>query len=81
MTKDADFSEEDARVMLKQVEGRDYSPPKRDRILEWQAQQEFPILPNVDDPDCGNLYRNLRFPEAIYKHIGHYQEQKMDSES
>ena len=80
MTKDQDFSDEDARVMLKQVEGRDYSPPKRDRILEWQAQQDFPILPNVDDPDCGNLYRNLRFPEAIYKHIGHYQEQKMDSE-
>ena len=80
MTKDADFSEEDARVMLKQVEGRDYSPPKRERILEWQSQQEFPILPNVDDPDCGNLYRNLKFPEAIYKHIGHYQEQKMDSE-
>ncbi len=81
LTKDRDFSDEDARVMLKQVEGRDYSPPKRDRILEWQAQQDFPILPNVEDPDCGNLYRNLRFPEAIYKHIGHYQEQKMDSES
>lgn len=80
MTKDQDFSDEDARVMLKQVEGRDYSPPKRERILEWQAQQEFPILPNVDDPDCGNLYRNLSFPEAIYKHIGHYQEQKMDAE-
>ena len=80
MTKDQDFSDEDARVMLKQVEGRDYSPPKRDRILEWQAQQDFPIMPNVDDPDCGNLYRNLRFPEAIYKHIGHYQEQKLDSE-
>ncbi len=79
MTKDKDFGDEDARVMLKQVEGRDYSPPKRDRILEWQAQQEFPIMPNVDDPDCGNLYRNLKFPDAIYKHIGHYQEQKMDS--
>ncbi len=79
MMKDKDFGEEAARVMLKQVEGRDYSPPKRERILEWQAQQEFPILPNVDDPDCGNLYRNLTFPEAIYKHIGHYQEQKMDA--
>ena len=80
MTKDKDFSDEDARVMLKQVEGRDYSPPKRERILEWQAQQDFPILPNSNDPDCGNLYRNLTFPEAIYKHIGHYQEQKMDAE-
>lgn len=79
MTKDQDFGEEDARVMLRQVEGRDYSPPKRERLLEWQAQQEFPILPNPDDPDCGNLYRNLTFPEAIYKHIGHYQEQKMES--
>ena len=80
ITKDQDFTDEDARVMLKQVEGRDYSPPKRERILEWQAQQEFPILPNIDDPDCGNLYRNLKFPEAIYKHIGHYQEQKMDAD-
>jgi len=65
--------------MLRQVEGRDYNPPKRERILEWQAQQEFPILPNVDDPDCGNLYRNLKFPEEIYRHIGHYQEQKMEA--
>ena len=80
MTKDADFEEEDARVMLKQVEGRDYSPPKRERILEYQSKQEFPILPHPDDPDCGNLYRNLKFPDAIYKHIGHYQEQKMDAE-
>ena len=80
MTKDADFDEESARLMLKQVEGRDYSPPKRERILEWQAQQEFPILPNADDPDCGNLYRNLKFPDAIYKHIGHYQEQKLEAD-
>jgi len=79
MTKDADFDEEQARVMLRQVEGRDYNPPKRDRILEWQAQQEFPILPNPEDPDCGNLYRNLKFPEEVYSHIGHYQEKKMEA--
>ena len=79
MTKDKDFSEEDARLMLVQVEGRDYSPPKRERILEWQAQQDFPILPHPEDPDCGNLYRNLKFPEEIYRHIGHYQEQKIES--
>ena len=23
----------------------DYNPPKRARLLEWHAQQEFPILP------------------------------------
>ncbi len=80
MTKDKDFSEEDARLMLKQVEGRDYSPPKRERLLEWQSKQDFVFLPNADDPDCGNLYRTLTFPQAIYTHIGHYQEQKMDAE-
>ena len=79
MTKDEDFGEEEARLMLVQVEGRDYSPPRRDRILQWQSEQEFPILPNVDDPDCGNLYRNLSFPDAIYQHIGHYREQKAEA--
>jgi hypothetical protein len=80
LTKDKDFDDEQARLMLRQVEGRDYNPPRRERILEWQSQQEFPILPFPDDPDCGNLYRNLKFPEEIYQHIGEYQEAKMDSE-
>jgi hypothetical protein len=79
LTLDKDFSEKQALLMLKQVEDRDYNPPKRDRILEWQSQQEFPILPNPDDPDCGNLYRNLKFPTEIYDHIGHYQEEKIQS--
>ncbi len=81
LTKDADFSAEQARLMLRQVEGRDYNPPKRDRIREWQLQQDFPILPDPEDPDCGNVYRNLKFPEKVYEHIGHYQEQKLDSGS
>jgi hypothetical protein len=76
LTRDPDFSAEQARLMVHQVEGRDYSPPRRERLLEWQSQQEFPILPNPDDPDCGNVYRNLVFPEAIYEHIGHYREEK-----
>ena len=80
MMKDKDVDEEKALLMLRQVEGRDYNPPRRDRILEWQSQQDFPILPNPEDPDCGNLYRNLKFPDAIYDHIGHYQEEKMESE-
>lgn len=79
LTRDKDFEEEQARLMLHQVEGRDYSPPKRERILEWQAKQDFPILPKPDDPDCGNLYRNLKFPEEIYSHIGQYQEKKMEA--
>ena len=79
LTQDPDFSAEQARLMLRQVEGRDYNPPKRERILEWQSQQEFPILPHPDDPDCGNLYRNLKFPERVYEHIGHYQERKAET--
>ncbi len=79
LTKDSDFSEEQATLMLRQVEGRDYNPPKRDRILAWQKEQEFPILPNPEDPDCGNLYRTLKFPDSVYNNIGHYQERKAES--
>jgi hypothetical protein len=80
LMRDPSFQEADAVNMLRQVEGRDYNPPKRDRLLEWQTQQDFPILPHPDDPDCGNLYRNLKFPDAIYNHITHYQEQKANAE-
>ena len=80
LTRDPDFSAEQATLMLRQVEGKDYTPPKRDRILDWQKQQEFPIIPDPEDPDSGNLYRNLKFPDEIYKHIGNYQEQKLESE-
>ena len=78
LTKDPDFSLEQAVGMLRQVEGRDYNPPRRERIMEWQAQQEFPILPRPEDPDCGNVYRTLRFPQNTYEHISHYQEEKAE---
>ena len=75
LTKDSDFGEEKATAMLRQVEGRDYNPPKRDRLMEWQREQEFQFM-DTNDPDSGNLYRNLNFPQAVYEHIGHYQEAK-----
>src|SRR3954451_18214625 len=53
LTKDPDFTAEEARALIRQVESRDYNPPRRERILAWQAEQEYPIMPNVDDPDCG----------------------------
>src|ERR1700742_459397 len=40
LLRDPDFQESDALSMLSQVEGRDYNPPKRDRLLDWHAQQE-----------------------------------------
>ena len=79
LTRDPDFSEEQAAALLRQVESRDYNPPRRERILAWQAEQEFPIIPNVDDPDCGNLYRHLKFPDKVYEHIQEYQEEKAEA--
>lgn len=77
---DPDFSETEATTLVRQVQSRNYNPPKRERILEWQSQQEFPIVPHPEDPDCGNLYRNLKFPDSIYENIEHYQEEKTEAE-
>ncbi len=76
LQKDRDFSEEQARALVQQVQGKDYNPPRRERILEWQKEQEFPIIPNPDDPDSGNIYRDLQFPDSLYEHISEYHEQK-----
>ena len=80
LTKDKSVSEAEARALALQVEGRDYSPPKRERILEWQKEQDFPILPNPDDPDAGNVYRDLQFPDEVYEHIAEYYEHKAEAQ-
>ena len=36
-----DTDEPKARALVQQVLERDYSPPRRERILEWQAKQDF----------------------------------------
>lgn len=79
LRKDRDFTAEAAAVLMRQVEGRDYNPPRRERILEWQREQEFPIVPQSEDPDCGNVYRSLKFPDHVYQHIEEYQEEKAAS--
>jgi hypothetical protein len=79
LAKDRDFSEEDARSLYRQVTSRDYNPPRRERILEWQSQQDFPIIPNADDPDAGNVYRDLTFPDGVYEDIEEYHEQKAEA--
>lgn len=80
LQKDKDFSEEQARAPVQQVKTRGYSPPRRERILEWQRQQDFPILPNPDYPDCGNVYKDLKFPDGVYERIEEYYEQKTEAE-
>jgi hypothetical protein len=76
LQKDSDFSEAQARSLVLQVQGRDYNPPKRARILEWQKEQEFPICPDADNPDACNVYKDLKFPEGVYESISEYYEEK-----
>ena len=80
LTKDRDVDRDKAAALLRQVEARDYNPPRRDRILQWQREQEFPILPNPEDPDCGNVYKSLKFPDEVYDHIQHYQAEKLNAD-
>lgn len=77
LMKDKDTDEAKARTLVQQVEQRDYNPPRRERILEWQAKQDFPIIPDSDDPDAGNVYRDLELPGQVYEHIEEYHEQKV----
>lgn len=72
---DPNISEEEARALCKQVRARDYNPPRREKIAEWQRQQDFPICPTTD-PDACNVYRDLKFPDNVYEHIEEYYEQK-----
>lgn len=81
LQKDPDMTEAEAKALVSQVQGKDYNPPKRDRILEWQQQQDFPICPNPDDPDACNVYRDLQFPDQVYEHISDYYEHKAHQSS
>ena len=77
LARGGDTDERKARALVKQVEDHDYNPPRRERILEWQAKQEFPICPNPDDPDACNVYKELDLPERVFEHIEEYREQQV----
>ena len=81
LTKDRDADEQEIRAMVQQVEEKGYSPPRRERILEWQSQQDFQICPNPDDPDACNAYNELQFPDEVYESIQEYQEKRQTAES
>lgn len=80
LRKNPGFSDEEARALVTQVQGRDYNPPRRERILEWQAEQEFAICPNAEDPDACNVYKDLKFPDEVYESIQSYQEKKAEAQ-
>lgn len=76
LQKNPHFSAQEARALYHQVHGRDYNPPRWERISEWQMQQDFTICPTPEEPDACNVYKDLHFPESIYQHITDYHEQK-----
>jgi hypothetical protein len=79
LTKDEDTNEQEIRALVQQVEDKGYSPPKREKILQFQDQQDFPICPNPDDPDACNPYAELQFPDEVYESIQEYQEKRQTS--
>lgn len=79
LEKQPDMDEQSARALVLQVEQKDYNPPKRDRILEWQSMQDFPICPDPEDPNSCNVYRELRFPDEIYANIGEFWMEKSEA--
>lgn len=81
LAKQPDHGEEDARALVMQVKARGYNPPKREKILAWQSEQDVPIIPNPGDPDSGNVYRELRFPDEVYENIGEYYEEKVEAKA
>jgi hypothetical protein len=79
LTKDHDADEQEIRAMVQQVEDKGYTPPRREKILEFQSQQDFPICPHPDDPDACNVYNELQFPDEVYESIQEYQERRQSS--
>jgi hypothetical protein len=82
LAKSPGVDEVQAKALVHQVRSRGYNPPKREKILEWQKEQDFPICPggSAEDPDACNLYKNLEFPPDVYEKIGEYHEQKVRAE-
>ena len=81
LTKDPDCDEQKARGLIKQVEARGYNPPKRERILEWMSQQDFPICHAPDDQASCNVYKNLDFPPEVYEKISSFYEHQPEGAS
>lgn len=80
LTKNPDVSETDARALVMEVKAHGYNPPKRNTILQWQAEQDFPICPNSDDPNSCNVYDELQFPDKVYDQIGQFWEKQAEAQ-
>ena len=76
LMKDKDCDDQKAQAIISQVEAKGYSPPKRERIIEWMNQQDFAICENSENPDSCNIYKEIQFPPEVYEKISSYYESK-----
>src|SRR3569833_870672 len=72
LMKDPDCDAEKADGLIRQVQARGYNPPKRERILQWMNEQEFPICQDTEDRQACNVYSSLNFPPEVYEKISSY---------
>ena len=79
LLKSGGAEETEVKSMVQQVVERGYNPPSRARLQEWSAEQDFTLMPNPDDPDSGNLYRELSMPDEVIESIEEYREQKLEA--
>jgi DNA primase large subunit len=79
LKSDPNLDEEKARALIEQVATKAYSPPSREKVLEFQKQQQFSICPNPNDPDACNVYKDLKFPPEVYESITEYHEEKLQA--
>ena len=63
LARNPGFDEVQARALVKQVQGRDYNPPKREKIMQFQREQAFPICP-TNDPTGATSTRTFSSPRA-----------------
>ena len=77
LAKNPNFDDAQARALVRQVEARGYNPPKREKIMQFQREQEFPICPG-NDPDGCNVYKNLPLPQEVFDKINAYYEEKAE---
>jgi hypothetical protein len=75
LQKNRDFSEEQARVLVKKVQGTITICRARTRFTTGRSNKEFHICPDPGDPDACNVYNDLRSPDKIYENISEYDEQ------
>ena len=78
---DPDMDEDKARALIEQVVSKGYSPPSREKVLEFQKHQRFLICPNPEDPDACNVYKDLKFPPEVYDSITEYHVEKTEAKT